>query len=177
MRNVIFTLIFSILFFGCETKNKKVDATFNQVNKSNPFENNLFGAIDTYQEINLYQTNNKCGEWGGDIETIRVYKTQYEQRLLVDYTEKTIDCKDPYSEKSEPIIRSRNGIEITQMEKKLIQDCITELINYKLSTKQIISHSGIGNMVITKDSTLIIKDWPSFNWPKFRELTKTMREK
>ena len=181
MKNFLFTLIIVFLSYGCENKKQKENSSLNEKDKldlkNKPIENNLFGAIDTYQEINLYQTNNKCGEWGGDVETIRVYKTELDQQILVDYTEKTIDCEDPYSDKSEPNIRFRNGIAITQADKKLIQDCITELINYKLTAKQIISHSGIGNMVITKDSTLIIKDWPSFVWPKFRELSKTLREK
>ena len=133
--------------------------------------------IDTYHEILLQQNGDKCGEWGGDIDQIRIYRAERSGIILADYKKIIIDCSDPYSENSQPIIEEKTEATLNDIELKLAEESINELLCYKLTTKEKISHSGIRNYVASKDSTLIIDHWPSFKWPKFRELVKIIEKK
>ena len=186
MKKILPILIIGTLLANCAVKKtdpkkeneKEVVETVESVlkNLNNPKTGTL-QLINTYQEILLKQSGDKCGEWGGDTEEFRVYKTSYKGKILADYKKTIIDCDDPYSEKNEPKIIEKNGFELTDKELTLIDDCIIELIHQKLSVEPRISHSGIANYVIARDSTLVIVDYPSFNWPKFKELTKIITRK
>ncbi|MEP0460453.1 MAG: hypothetical protein ABJP52_17050 [Flavobacteriaceae bacterium] len=181
MKKLLTLLMLGILLANCadkKTEPEKVVETVESVVKNlGNTENGTLKIIDSYQEILLKQKGNKCGEWGGDTEEIRIYKSKRKGSVFVDYKKSIIDCKDPYSEKSKPKIIEKNEISLNQSELNLAQESITELIDYKLTNEQRISHSGIGNYVISRDSTLIIEDWPSFGWPKFRELVKRIENK
>ena len=186
MKNLILILFFGILFTNCadkkpsknsETEKEVVEIVENVIKNLNNPETGTLQIIDTYQELLLKQSGDKCGEWGGDTEEIRIYKTRHKGKTLADFKKTIIDCDDPYSQKSKPKIIEKKGIELTETELKLINDCINELVSQKISTEQRISHSGIANTVMTRDSTLIIEDYPSFRWLKFKELTKIITEK
>ncbi|REG84120.1 hypothetical protein [Winogradskyella sediminis] len=185
MKKILLTLIIGLLLANCADKkteskaeNDEVVETAESVIKNlGNTENGTLKIIDSYQELILKQNGNKCGEWGGDTKEIRIYKTEHNGKFFADYKNIIIDCKDPYSEKNKPKIIEKKEIILDESELNLAQESISELIKYKLTTEQRISHSGIGNYVISIDSTLIIEDWPSFGWPKFRELIKQIENK
>jgi len=185
MKKILLTLIIGILLVNCadkktesKTEADEVVETVDSVIKNlGETENGTLKIIDTYQELILKQKGDKCGEWGGDTKEIRIYKTEHKGKIFADYKNTIIDCKDPYSEKTEPKIIEKKEIVLNDSELNLAQESISELMNYKLTTELRISHSGIGNQVISRDSTLIINDWPSFGWPKFRELIQQIEKK
>ncbi|RPD94279.1 hypothetical protein EGM88_12625 [Aureibaculum marinum] len=185
MKKILLTLIIGILLANCadsKTESKaetdEVIETVESVIKNlGTTESETLKIIDSYQELILKQNGNKCGEWGGDTKEIRIYKTEHKGKIFADYKNIIIDCKDPYSEKNEPKTIEKKEVILNESELNLAQESISELIKYKLTTEQRISHSGIGNYVISRDSTLIIEDWPSFGWPKFRELIKQIENK
>ena len=185
MKKQLLILLIGILLTNCaykkteskkETKKgvKTLESVIKNLGKS---EKATLNIIDDYQEILLRQKGDKCGEWGGDTEEIRIYKTEYTGKFFADYKKTIIDCDDPYSKKKQPKNIEKKGIILNALELTLAEKSITELVDYKLTTEQSFSHSGIGNYVISRDSTLIIEHWPSFNWPKFRELIKLIKEK
>jgi hypothetical protein len=186
MKKILLILIIGTLLANCAVKKtdpkketeKEVVETVESVikNLDNPRTGTL-QIINTNQELLLKQSGDKCGEWGGDTEEFRIYRISYKGKILVDYKKTIIDCDDPYSEKNDPKIIEKNGFELTDTELKLIDDCINELIHHKLSVEPRISHSGIANYVIARDSSLVIVDYPSFKWPKFKELTKIITRK
>jgi hypothetical protein len=140
-------------------------------------EKGTLNIIDTYQELLLKQKGDKCGEWGGDSKEIRIYKSEHNGKFFADYRKTIVDCDDPYSQKNKPKIIEKKRVILNDAELILAEKSIIELIDYKLTTEQRISHSGIGNYVVSRDSTLIIEHWPSFGWPKFRELIKQIENK
>ena len=140
-------------------------------------ESGLLKMIDSYQEIYLIQINDKCGEWGGDKEQVRIYKNRPSDKILLDYKKLIINCDDPYSQKETAQLNEKDKIESNNEILELIEASIHDLIDQKLSNEQQISHSGIANYVISKDSTLIIKDYPSKEWSNFEELITLIRKK
>ena len=185
MKKILPSLIIGILLVNCSDKKTESKAETDEVvetvesvikNLGNT-ESGTLNIIDTYQELILKQKGDKCGEWGGDTKEIRIYKTEHNGKFFADYKKTIIECKDPYSQKREPKIIEKKEIILNDSELNLAQESISELMNYKLTTEQRISHSGIGNYVISRDSTLVIEDWPSFGWTKFRELIKQIEKK
>ncbi len=185
MKKILLTLIIGILLANCSDKKTDqkaetdvvVETVETVIKNLGNTENGTLKIIDTYQELLLKQKGDKCGEWGGDTKEIRIYKSEHKGNVYADFKETIIDCKDPYSEKNKPKIIEKKAILLNDSELNLAQESISELINYKLTTEQRFSHSGIGNYVISRDSTLIIENWPSFAWPKFRELIKQIENK
>ena len=160
-----------------ETAARSVEVYGNEIVDNLDVENPNLAIIDTYQEILLRQNDDKWGEWGGDREEIRIYLDANDESILADYTKTIIDCNDPYSTKKQPIVVAKKAIVMNALDLTLVQGCIIELTKYKLSTKEIISHSGTRNSVVSIDSTLLIDHWPSFDWPKFRKLVKSIENK
>jgi len=179
MRSPLTILSFFILLVSCadKTNDTNTETVQDVIKGIANQEKGKLDLIDTYQEILLRQIGDKCGEWGGDTEELRIYKPESKGKILADYKKTVIDCNDPYSRKNQPNILEKKAIGLNESELKLAEESITELINYKLKTEQRISHSGIGNYIISRDSTLIIEHWPSFKWPKFRELIKLIEQK
>ncbi len=185
MKKLLIILIIGILYSSCAYKKAEKDKKTEEVKEivqsvTENLEKNekgILNIIDTYQEIMLVQKGDKCGEWGGDTDEIRIYKTKYKGEILADYKKTIVDCNNPYSQKNKPIVKEKKEIALNNSELNLAQESITELINYKLTTEKRISHSGIGNYVISRDSTLTVQHWPSFGWPKFRKLVEQIGKK
>jgi hypothetical protein len=128
--------------------------------------------INQFNTLKLSYQNNKCGEWGGDIETLIVYRDNYEGPLFVDYLKQMKDCQYPVGEffKSE----TKNRIQVSAKSQQLIVESINQLSTKKLSRANIISHSGLFSQVIMSDSSMILNDFPSARWTKFEELTEEL---
>ena len=140
-------------------------------------ETDLLKIIDFYQEIYLIQRNDKCGEWGGDKEQLRIYKNNPDGRILLDYKKSIINCEDPYSQKEPAKLIEKDRISSNREILELIEKSIIDLTKHKISTPHSVSHSGIANYIISKDSTILITHYPSYRWSAFQELTKIIVEK
>ena len=130
-------------------------------------------SIKSYNNIILSQTDFKCGEFGGDTVIMKIYGDESNTKLLLDYKKIVVEC----AENPNPKSQEKNKIEITQKEKQLIQDCISDLVLHKISTEGLVTNYGYYNEIISEDSTLTLNDFASFDWPKFQELTKIMEIK
>ena len=169
--------------------------------KSNITNNNEFQTdtkylelIDFHQELKLVHIDDRLGEWGGNTFIFRIYKDKNSEQIFADYKEFEGTTNPPPppnpNESSEStkmwyeygsklynydsILVEKNKIKLTLNDKELIENAVIELINHKLKNESIINHSGLHNIVVSKDSSLIIDDYPSINWTNFQKLKKSL---
>jgi len=167
-------------FWAIEAEKRILNLTKEQVRSRNPmfflYEFDWFLG-DT---LELFQHNNKCGEWGGDIERIRIIPKTGERssrQLFGYYTKESFDC-DCLVLDSKPIpsIYKSKEIEFTNQQVELLKEAIVSLLEYQLNnTSPFFMHSGIRNsvQVIGRDRSsrkIFIQDYPSFSWNRFHRL-------
>ena len=129
-------------------------------------------------EIELTHTDDKCGEWGGDSETIRVFQKDCEGEFYIEYRKRIMDCNtDPITHYQRKDFDEKKVVLSTKEDRKLIQICIAELKEMRISNPTVITHSGIVNEVTSSDSTLVVKDYPSKEWLAFNRLKKLIVER
>ena len=134
-------------------------------------DSDLLGSFNWSQKVRLFHQDDKCGEWGGDKEIIEVYGEERGIKIRADYKKLIINCKDAIDS---VVVKN---IELNSKHKKLVEECIVELVQYKLNSAQIISHSGIYNSIVFSDSTFVMYHYPSNNWKKFHQLKKSILKK
>lgn len=137
-------------------------------------KSNLLLHINRVNQLEILSIDDKCGEWGGNKKIITLYREDLKGQLLADYIEKTKNCEN---EKEPEITKSIKKIKITQEESKLILKSINELIENKLNREVYISHSGIYNQIMLRDSTLIISDFPSVELKSINDLVKKLKSR
>lgn len=187
MKKIFSIIVIGVLFLSCTHRKVEQETKVSISQESNDEEsmvNDIIDAIlemgnekavetlkiiDSMQELHLKQNDEKCGEWGGDIVEIRIYKNLNNENIYADYKKTIIDCKDPDSYEIQPEIIKKNNIHLNENHLNLVEKSILELVQYKLSAKRWISHSGHINTVISKDSTLLIEDYSQFKWPTFKK--------
>ncbi len=169
MRNLILFL-FAIFIVSCNWTNK--DVSFRLTKESDDF---YWLFEDT---LLLFHEDEKCGEWGGDIERIEIlHRTE---KIFGYYIKESFNCDnletEYYGNPTSTIYQSKE-IELTTQQIKLLKKAILDLIEYKLnqSLSNGFSNSGVVNEVQIKGNndenlTLFIRDYPSFKWKAFHKL-------
>jgi len=143
----------------------------------------IFYGADT---LILRQRNEKCGEWGGNIEEIKIYfqgdiheEGYHALNLTAFYKMNEYNCNDleKYPIKANPKIYISKPKILDYEQLKIAEDCIFDLLKYKLNNKDFMSPAGIENSVelksnnsIEKHPSIFINDYPSFGWEKFHIL-------
>ena len=140
----------------------------------------LFMMSDT---LLLTHVGDDCGEWGGNVETIRIHYVRdnrsgkTEGKIMANYTLQAYDCdslaKDAYNTK--PVITHTPVVELNAEQTVLVETAITDLLQHKLTNNLPVLSGGVTNTVQLKSSTdytIYIHDYPSFNWTRF-QLLKT----
>lgn len=153
-------------------------------------KNEFLKSVNYSKEINLIQTDDRDGEWGGNTFIIRIYKDPESTGLLADYKEleNKVETSSPPSNSNKfdnsnfgygrkKVIIEKNNISLSDSEKVAIENSIIELIKSKINSKPIPSHSGYVNKIIFSDSTLIVEDYPSIKWSNFKKLQESLLEK
>lgn len=126
--------------------------------------------------ITLIQKGDECGEFGGNLEMIKIFNNSTNTKDIFDKADVLAsyslydDCgNNPPIEKMKPL-ESFISCDLSEKDMKAILSAIEELINMRLENMSFISHSGKINMVIAKDSSIIIRDYPSSEWKGFKKL-------
>lgn len=158
MKIILRLVLTSILTYSCQDSDN---------NK------NTFRHISQFNKLVLETRDDRCGEWGGDITQLIIYRNTLEGPLFADYIEKTA-CYDGSKSK---IINSIKRIKITNEEQKLVIESINELCEKKLNRQDIPSHSGRFNQIMLSDSSMIISDFPSVELKKFKKLSQIFKQK
>ncbi|WP_417887965.1 hypothetical protein [Zunongwangia sp.] len=184
MKKVVLILLIGILFANCADKNEKLETT--EINKSgNITSEKKLKYIDRWNQIELAQTDDELGEWGGNSDIIIIYSDG--EKIYANYSRYlgSYQPPKPPKENEEPnkwykykeLEDKVDSIELNNVQIELIENAILELTKLKINSKSSFSHSGIINRVISRDSSLIIRDYPSKEWKAFQNLKKSITEK
>lgn len=151
-------------------------------------ESNLKNVFVPGDTLLLYQENSKCGEWGGDIYSIRLHFDQdyskgfHEGEIMGQVKVERFNCdtlmRKPYSTK--PALVQVKTVRLDEGDKELVKQSIHDLLEDKMTNPVFISHAGIVNRVqlISKsDTTLMIEDYPSNKWQRFHGLLNDLMKK
>ncbi|MRT16168.1 hypothetical protein F3C99_04280 [Vitellibacter sp. q18] len=190
---VILTILILTTLLACNensttekiTKTKTTETQ--QKNKSSNTENivsdKLLSYIGFLNEIVISHTDDKYGEWGGDTDLIKIYSDGNE--IYANYYRFIGSSKPPMPPKKEEkskkwyeykTLESKiDSIKLNEHEKQLVVNAIVELLKSKLNNEDFPAHSGIYNRVISKDSSLIINDYPSIKWESFQKLKTELK--
>ena len=157
-----------------EALTQKLDSIMYQIKQLN-------FSLDT---LVLVQEDEKCGEWGGNQEKIKIFYDSL-NNLSGYYSLEIHDCDnlEGYINNPTRTDNTKNKV-ITPEDLSLLESCIKDLVDYKMTTPysdRIGGNSGILNEIRIenknhKDTTLE-SDWPSFNWVKFHKLKARFFEK
>lgn len=131
-------------------------------------QENLLKQVNNITTLEMKFTDDKCGEWGGNETKIIVYRNTFNGQLLADYSVKNMDC---YSKNGIKIVKDKKAIVLNAIEIQLIIDSLEELIRQKINNPSYPSHSGLHSEAKLCDSSLLIDDFPSSDWIKFKELS------
>lgn len=167
LMNLILKTLIPILVFCLCFSCKKSD------NNSYETEQDPLAFVTKFDTLNLYCQNDKCGEWGGDTETIKLYREDFNSELLADYSKRIRNCQKPYDK--EPYLINKKRIPVTYDEKKIAVAAINDLIKRRLSSQNMPPCSGY-SLALLSDSSIIVYD-SGGNWPLFRELTNGLLKK
>ena len=186
MKKILLITIIGILFANCADKKDKLDATETIKSKKTKSESEIkLEYIDRWNKIELAQTDDEFGEWGGNSDIIIVYSDG--EKIYANYSRYlgSYEPPKPPKENEEPKIwyeykeleKTIDSVELNSEQIELIENAIMELTKLKINSKTYPSHSGIVNTVISRDSSLIIEDYPSNKWESFQRLKKSIADK
>ncbi len=173
------------MLWGCNVKEtkensnrdvstQKLDSIMYQIKQ-------LDSSLDT---LILVQEDEKCGEWGGNKEKIKIFYDSL-NNLSGYYSLEIHDCDNLEGYINNPT-RTDNTKKkvITPNELTLLESCIKDLVDYKMTTPysdRIGGNSGIHNEIRIENKnykdTILESDWPSFKWDKFHRLKTRFFEK
>ena len=183
MKNILILFTLGVLFASCADKETQIK-TGNLADTKNINKVEL-EYVDKWNQIEFAQTDDKYGEWGGDTEIILVYsdgKKYYanyakhlgsQEPLIAPIENKEIKKWYEYKKLDFKI----DSVKLDQNKIALVENAILGLVKQKIQNPSYISHSGIYNSVITRDSSLVIDDFPSGKWLDFQKLKNSLTKK
>ena len=129
--------------------------------------------------LELYQMNDKCGEWGGDVERIRIFRKT--GKIFGYYTKESFDCykleRTNIYDNIIPTIYDSTEIEFTDQQIELLKEAIVNLAENQLNSF-LEGNFGKRNAVYVKTDgcykKIFIYDYSLFNWNKFHSLKNEM---
>ena len=184
MKALLTTIFFASFFTFCTEEIKQQNSPelikpVEHLNKTEPKDSlvHLSEYIDGYNEIYLYQQDDKCGEWGGNIIEIKLYKSVKTGEILADYSKTIVECDSINIKNYKPQLIEKKSLIMNNKELKIAYESILELVDFKLSNSKRITHSGVFNEIKSKDSSLKVTHYPSNEWPKLKMLVKELKKK
>ncbi|MEQ8475362.1 hypothetical protein [Fulvivirga sp.] len=186
MKKILLILIIGILFANCANKNDKQDATeVTNLEKAKAGSQIKLEYIDRWNQVELTQTDDEFGEWGGNSDIIVIYSDG--EKIYANYSRYLGSYEPPKppneNEKTKKwyeykeLEKTIDSVELNSEQIELIESAIIELTKLKINSKTYPAHSGIVNTVISRDSSLIIEDYPSKEWQSFQYLKKSITDK
>ena len=180
MKHSLFLLLLIISFTSCKSTNSKELKHKTVSNTEDSITLNLLFMYD-YDSLSMHFRDEKCGEWGGNINTILVYKLFNEQRnryfTFMDVTQCTMNCNSVLPENIKRITFQKKHIIVNDYRKKLIRKSIHEITqNYLTKEHRIHGNSGCFSGISTSDSSFILRIYPSPPWESFFELIEEVKK-
>lgn len=173
-------LLLFVILFGCG-KNKEMSDVKAEFETTYSKQKTL-SILKESKEIKLLQQDDAYGEWGGDVDVIRVYLhkrntyadyNRYEGRNAILPPPHEMD-REWFEYKTHTI--KMDSLKLNEKEKTLVEIAITNLLKNKLRNNNIPVY-GIFNSVVSIDSSLVLNDLHSFEWKSFIELKESLKHK
>ncbi len=186
MKKILLAFIIGVLFANCTNKKDNPTTEYpKDLEKIQSDSKTELQYIDRWNQIELSQTDDKYGEWGGDSDIILIYSDG--EKVFANYSRYLGSYEPPMppeeNEKPKKWYEYKklevkiDSIELSDDQIGLIENAIIELIKTKIHSETYPSHSGIVNSVISRDSSLIIEDYPSNKWKSFQQLKNNITKK
>jgi hypothetical protein len=160
----------------CMTLNSGCD--YFKETKNGSVADNFLDCVDYQNEIKLSHADDRYGEWGGDTDLILIYSDGNEIYAKYSRYLGSVNPPPPPKENEGPIIGYEHlkleftidSIKLDYSDRELIEKTIFELLKSRLRNSTALSHSGVYNYVVSKDSSLMVLDYPSIKWENFQKL-------
>jgi hypothetical protein len=179
MKIYLLILLFGLSLISC------VDIPTDKKIEKDISTENILNYIDTFNEIEISQTDDKYGEWGGDSDIIRIYSDG--ENILADYSRYLGSMEPPTPPKENKIPKKWyefkklefkiDSIKLNIFEKQLVEIAVLDLLQNKIRNETSFSNFGINNRIVSKDSSLIINDYNSIKWKSFQKLKNELDKK
>jgi hypothetical protein len=163
MKKILITLLIEFLLASCNDNEAELE------------------YVDIWNQIELAHTDDKYGEWGGDTDIILVYSDG--KKYYANYSKYLGSYETPKPPKPpnenekvkkwyeyKKLEQKIDSIELNSESIQLIKDAIIYLTEEKITNSSFPSNAGISNSVISRDSSLIIDNYPSDEWKPFQQL-------
>lgn len=164
MKNISIFII--LLFsFSCSQKEESRKDDFTKLS-----------FLETGDTLLLRFKNQNCGEWGGDVQNVYVYKQFIEgkSKILLDVNELRMNCDSIEKYINHPLDTKFEikKVQADSVKIKLISVAIEELINLKMNfnAENGVSNSGCISRIVTSSKTLNVQIYPSPKWDAFQKL-------
>jgi hypothetical protein len=158
-------LIFLLSLLSCSQQAESINDDFTKLC--------FLGTGDT---LLLRFKNQNCGEWGGDVQNVYVYKQfkDGKSKILLDVNELNMNCDSIEKYFNHPL-DTKFEIKKVQADSKkikLISAAIEELINLKMNfnAENGFSNSGCISRIATSSKTFNVQIYPSPKWNAFQKL-------
>lgn len=159
-------LFFSILACSDKTEQKQV------VTSSQDYEDDeIFPFLDFKDTLYMYFQDEKCGEWGGDVKCISVYKGR--ETSFLDISEIVMNCDsiDYYLDNPIKEIFLRKHVKLDDIKTKLVLDAMKELFDLvTYSQPQMLGNSGQVSVIRTSNEQICLSFYFSPEWHNFDKL-------
>lgn len=129
-----------------------------------------------YDTLFLYQVGEQCGEWGGDKYKVKIFRQKSDKKLVAELNVSRMQC-DHNGITDLPDTSFLKSIAIMESDEALIQDCLIELIRFRMRNDEMVGHSGIGNAAWRSDSSFTLRDYPSGKWTSFNKLIEKFEKR
>ena len=179
MEKYTFILLLIISLTSCKSTNSKEINTKPTSNSEDSITLNLLFMND-FDSLFMHFRDEKCGEWGGNTNTILVYKLYNKQRnryfTFMDVTQRSMNCDSVLPENIKRITFQKKHIIVNEIRKKMIQKSIHEITqNYFSKEHRIRDNSGCFSGISTSDKALMIRIYPSPPWESFFALIEEVK--
>ncbi|MCB0539126.1 MAG: hypothetical protein KDC52_05655 [Ignavibacteriae bacterium] len=184
MKRILLALLIGILLANCADKNNEPTDLTN-LEKAQGGNETKLEFIEEWNQLELTQTDDKYGEWGGDTDRILIYFN--EKNIFADYS-KYLGSKEPpmppkENEKPKKWFEHKkldykiDSVKLNTYQLELIEKAIIELTKLRINSKSHPFSSEFVNSVISSDSSLILKNYQSNQWKSFQKLKKSIIDK